>query len=166
MARGRAEGIRYMPLTPGGAARSYWAALLCLPCFLLLQPGLPVTPRALTAEFTGFVVGWAGYGLAALPLVLASGRAPLWPRLLAAWNWVNLLQYVVLGLVTLLVPAGLPDWLAQGLILAGVGYAMWLQWFAARLALQIDRVRALGFVLLDLMLSYFISGVVAALSRG
>lgn len=155
-----------MPLSSTGAARSFWVMLFCLPCFLLLQQGATESPRALLAALAGFVAGWAGFALASLAMAQTIGRDMLWPRMLATWNWMNLLQYVLLSLGMLLLPEGLPAWLVQGLGLAGVGYALWLQWFALRLALQTDGRRALGFVLLDLMISIFLSGLVAGLSRG
>jgi hypothetical protein len=168
LARGRVEGIALMPITATGAKRSFWAAVLCLPVFLLLRlvfSDAPITGRGLVAELCGFVAGWAGYGLATLPMAMAAGRGPLWPRFLATWNWTSLVQYGVILLLGLLTAVGLPGWLGQGLELAGLGYALWLQWFATGLALQVSGGRAAGFVLMDLVLGMVLSGFVADLSR-
>ncbi|MBO1075369.1 hypothetical protein [Roseomonas marmotae] len=164
LARGRAEGIMLMPLSAAGAGRSFWAAVFCLPIFLLLRVVLsdvPLSSRGLLAELCGFTVGWAGYALASLPMALAAGRGALWPRFLAAWNWASFVQYGVILLLALLAGLGLPGWLVQGMELAGLGYALWLQWFATALALQISGARAAGFVLLDLVLGMVMSGFVS-----
>lgn len=167
LARGRADGIALMPLSAQGAAFSFWAAVLCLPLFLVLRLLLgeaPLTPRLVAAELVGFAVGWAGYALATLPLAASLGREALWPRFLAAWNWVSLVQYGMIVLLSLVVGA-LPGWLGQGVQLAGLGYALWLQWFATGLALQLTGRHAAGFVLLDLLVGMLISSVVTGLAR-
>lgn len=169
LARGRVEGIMLMPISAEGAARSFWAAGLCLPVFLILRLVLsdqPLTGRAVLAEFCGFVVGWAGYALATLPMAIAAGRAPLWPRFLATWNWISVVQYGLILLLGLFSGMGLPGWVAQAAELAGLGYALWLQWFGTGLALQVGGGRAVGFVLLDLIIGMVLSGFVSDLSGG
>ena len=133
-----AAGIALTPLSARGAATSFWAAILCLPLFLMLRLLLgeaPLTPRLVAAELVGFAAGWAGYALATLPLAASLNRDMLWPRFLAAWNWVSLVQYGMIVLLSLVVGL-LPGWLGQGVQLAGLGYALWLQWFATGLALR------------------------------
>jgi hypothetical protein len=169
LARGRAEGIALMPISAEGAGRSFWVVAFCLPVFLILRlvfSDMPLSGRGLVAELCGFAAGWAGYALASLPMALASGRGPLWPRFLATWNWTSLVQYGVILLLGILSDAGLPSWLGQGIELIGLGYALWLQWFATGLALRVTGGRAAGFVLLDLVLGMVISGFVADLSGG
>ncbi len=167
LARGRAMGIALMPITAEAAGRSFWAAALCLPCFMMLRFLLgeqPLTGRLAVAELTGFVAGWAAYALATLPLATACGRQALWPRFLATWNWVSLVQYGIIVLLSLVV-GELPGLLGQGVQLAGLGYALWLQWFATGLALQVAGRHAAGFVLLDLMMGLVLSSVVSDLAR-
>jgi hypothetical protein len=168
LARGRAEGIAWLPTTAAGAARSFWAAALCLPVFLLMRlllDGAALTsPRAAAAELLGYTLGWVVFALAALPMTERMGRAALWPRLVATWNWVNLLQYAILLALTLLSRLLLPDWLQEAVSISGVGYALWLQWFAARTALGVPGLQAVGLVALDLGLSMFLSGLVTNLS--
>jgi hypothetical protein len=169
LARGRVEGIMLMPISAEGATRSFWAAALCLPVFLILRLVLsdqPFSGRTMAAELCGFVTGWAGYALATLPMALAAGRGPLWPRFLATWNWINLVQYGLILLLGLMAAAGLPNWLGQTVELAGLGYALWLQWFGTGLALQVGGGRALGFVLLDLMMGMALSGFVSDIAGG
>lgn len=161
-----------MEATPAGAWRSFAAAGLCLPAFFALRflawapggapdGGLLV---GLTAEFIGYVCGWAGFALATLPLAEATGRRAAWPRFIAAWNWANVVQYLVLLLMSVPGLLGLPGLLAHGLGLAALGYALWLEWFVTTRALNISGPRAAVFVVLDMMLGIFIGGLVGRLS--
>lgn len=122
--------------------------------------------RALAADLLAYVCSWAGFALASLPLAEAMGRRALWPRLIAAWNWTNLVQYVVLSV--LLVPSllGMPGMVTDTLGLLGLGYAVWLQWFVARAALGVSGLRAAAFVALDLGIAIFLSGLVIRISAG
>ena len=56
--------------------------------------------------------------------------------------------------------------IAQGLGLAALGYALWLEWFVAKSALRLAGGAAVAFVLLDLLLGIFIGGLVGRLSGG
>lgn len=116
------------------------------------------------ADVIAFVVAWTGFALASLPVAEAMGRGALWLRFIAAWNWVNLVQYVALAAFTLPAMLGLPGFIADTLGLLGLGYAVWLQWFAARTALAINGLRAAVFVLLDIAIALFLSGLTARLS--
>ena len=172
LARGKVEGIDAFEPTMEDARVSFLAALLCLPIFLLLRMGggpaaVAIDPvRALAADLIAFICSWAGFALASLPLTEAMGRRVLWPRFIAAWNWVNLVQYVVVALLSLPELLGLPAMVADTLALLGLGYAMWLQWFATRLALGLSGPRAAIFVALDLGLSLFLSGLAARFALG
>jgi hypothetical protein len=168
LARGRPEGIMLMPLAADAAARSYWAVLFCLPLFMvirLISGTVPLTGRGVTAEVIGFVVGWAGYGLATLPMAIASGQGAFWPRFLATWSWVSLFQYCAIVVISL-VAALMPDWMGQGINLAGLGYLLWLQWFSTGLALRVGGRAAAGLVLLDLIIGFMLSGFVTGLAGG
>jgi len=173
LARGRAAGVLAFAPTMAEARASFVAALLCLPIFLLLRgisgtgaAGGPDAGRALAADLIAYVCSWTGFALAALPLCEAMGRRALWPRLVAAWNWVNLVQYVVLAGFTLPVLLGGAGMVTDALGLAAVGYALWLQWFTARAALGVSGLRAAGFVVLDLGIALFLSGLVLRIGAG
>ena len=153
--------------TAAEARASFVAALICLPIFLLLRAmsgpdpaGSPDPALALVANLIAYVCSWAGFALASLPLCAAMGKRALWPRLVAAWNWVNLVQYVVLAGFSLPALLGLSGIVADALGLAAIGYALWLQWFTARAALGVSGPRAAAFVILDLGIALFLSGLV------
>ncbi len=168
LARGRAEGLAFIEATPAGAARSFWAAAICLPGYLALRlfdwaaGGLPSGAgpgRALLVELIGYVCTWAGFALASRPLAAAMGRIGAWPRFLAAWNWTAVVQTLVMLAVTLPAMLGLPAPLADALGLVALGYALWLEWAVARAALGIGAVPALAFILLDLAIGLFLLGL-------
>ncbi|SDB67915.1 hypothetical protein [Belnapia rosea] len=174
LARGRLDGLLLIDGSSGGAARSFWAAAICLPGFLALRflawsegggPELGLL-RGLVAELVGYACAWTGFALLALPLTEVAGRRAEWPRFVAAWNWSNVVQYLVMLALTLPGELGLPPLLAHGLGLAGIGYALWLEWFVARSALGIVGGKAVAFVMLDLALGLAIGGMVGRLSGG
>lgn len=173
LARGKAVGAAAFAPTMEDARASFLAPVFCLPLFLLMRalagPEAPPDAdglRAVVADLLAYVCSWAGFALASIPIVEAMGRKALWPRFIAAWNWVNLVQYVVVTLLTAPVLFGLPGTVADTLGLLGLGYAVWLQWFAARAALGISGLRAAGFVALDFGISLFLSGLAARLGAG
>ena len=168
LARGRAEGVGFATLSPEGPARSFWAAALCLPAFLGLRllgmtgEAVGTGPeRSAVAELAGYVVSWAGFALVSHGAARRIGRADHWPRFIAAWNWCNVAQYLVLVLL-LLSPSG-PVGAFLGL--AAFGYAMWLEWFVARVGLRLSGAGAAGIVALDLALSLLVAGLVEQISR-
>lgn len=172
LARGRVGGIDAFEATMEDARASFLAAALCLPIFLLLRlaggPALlaPDPARAIAADLIAFACSWAGFALLSLPMAEAMGRRALWPRFIAAWNWVNLVQYCVMALLSVPELLGLSGMVADAMALLGLGYALWLQWFATRLGLGLSGPRAAGFVALDLGLSLFLSGLAVRLAIG
>jgi hypothetical protein len=172
LARGRVDGLLLMDGSPAGAARSFWAAAICLPAFFALrffawsEEGGPEFGllRGMVAELIGYACAWVAFALLALPLAEAAGRREDWPRFVAAWNWTNVVQYLVMLALTVPGELGLPPLLAHGLGLAGIGYALWLEWFAARTALRIAGGMAAAFVVLDLALGLAIGRIVGRLS--
>ena len=159
LARGRPEGLRFVSADMAGAARSFWAAAVCLPAFICLrllawtESGLPPhLAHAFGLDVLFYVIGWAGYAVLSHPVVAALGRARRWPRYIATWNWCNVVQYFLLVAAGLPGLLGAPDWLDQTCQLIALGWALWLEWFAARLALEIPPLPAAGLVALDVVL--------------
>ncbi len=173
LARGRPEGLALVETTPAGAWRSFIAAAICLPAFFALRvfgwaDEVPANGilRPLAAELIGYVLGWTAFALASLPLAQAWGRLGLWPRFIAAWNWMNVVHYLLWIALALPPLLGLSGVLVQGVTLAGFGYALWLEWFIARHALGLSGLRATTIVILDLATGIFLSGLVQRLSMG
>ncbi len=172
LAQGRAEGLARVGPEPRDAQRSFWAAALCLPAFLFLrlldwawQGGVPAhAGHAMALELMAYVTGWAGFALASRPLVAAMGRLPRWPLFIAVWNWCNVVQYLLLVAAALPRLLGAPEWIDETLGLVAVGWAIWLEWFAIRVALATGRMQAAALVALDLGIGLALSAVTAGLS--
>ena len=50
--------------------------------------------------------------------------------------------------------------------IAGLGYAVWLEWFVTRHALGVDGMRAAALVGVDLAIGLFLGGLIGSLSAG
>jgi hypothetical protein len=170
LARGRPDGLELITAPPGEelatAARSFVAVPLCLPAFLCLHlldwttgtmPQFPT--RAFSSDLIGFAIGWVGFALASHRFAAVMDRSEMWPRFIATWNWCNVVQYLML--VAAAVPAvlGAPWFLVQSAWLVALGWAMWLEWYASRLALGVPGGVAVGLVLLDFGLGLLIVGL-------
>lgn len=171
-ARGKPEGLLLIPPGMDSARHSFLAAAICLPLFVVLRligwsvQGAPPAGvvLSLAGELVGYSLGWVGFALASKLLAEQAKRSGNWPQFIAAWNWSNIVQYLLL--VVLLVPTvlGLPVWVANAMGLAAVGYAVWLEWFVTRTALGVQSMTAVMFVVLDLALGLFIGGVTGRIS--
>jgi hypothetical protein len=170
LARGRPDGLLLIAAPPetemAVAARSFWAMAVCLPAFLCLHlldgandgPAAE-SPAGLALDLLGYVIGWVGFALLSHRLAGTMGRDALWPRFITVWNWCNVVQYVMLlgaGLISLL---DLPELLAQTIWLVAAGWALWLEWYATRLALAIPAGPAAALVGLDFALGLFLAGL-------
>ena len=170
LARGRADGLLLIAAPPEAemavAARSFWAIAVCLPAFLCLhlldwaEEGLPPdAAEGLIRDLLGYVIGWVGFALLSHRLAGTMGRAALWPRFIAVWNWCNVVQYLMLVTAGLASLVELPDLLSQTVWLVATGWALWLEWYATGLALAIPGGPALALVGLDFALGLFLAGV-------
>jgi len=158
LARGRIDGLRYVEADEAGAARSFWAAAVALPLFLVLRlagegwdAAAAFAPHGVLLAIAGYVIGWVGFALLSRPCARAIGKGEHWPRFLVAWNWCNVVQNLLL--VGALPPdiLGAPSWVGEAAWLVALGWALWLEWFATRLTLGVGAGVAAVFVGLDIM---------------
>ncbi len=170
LARGRAEGLALIAVRPEEERRwavsSFWAMALCLPAFLCLHLmdwatlGLPAAPvAALAGDLMASLVAWLGFAVFSHELVHAARRDGHWLRFLAVWNWCNFVQYLLLLVASVPAVLGLPDALVQTAWLVGWGWALWLEWYATRLALDIPGMSAACLVGLDFAIGVFAAGL-------
>ena len=166
LARGRAEGLRFIESDMAGAARSFWAAAICLPAFVCLrllawtEAGTP--PHAaheLALDLLSYAIGWCGFAVLLYRLVGAMGLASRWPRCIALWNWCNVIQYMLLVVFSIPGLLGAPVLLDQVAQFVGLGWALWLEWFAFRLTLGVGMLPAVGLVALDVAIGVLLAGL-------
>lgn len=173
LARGRPEGLSSIEPDMATAARSFWAMAICLPAFVCLRllewlaNGVPAdAAHIFAADLLTFIVGWVGFAVLSYRLVANAGLAARWPRCIALWNWCNVVQYlllVVFGIPGLL---GAPALLDQAAQLFGLGWALWLEWYAFRLTLGIGFMAAAGLVTLDVAIGVVLAAVSASFLPG
>ena len=155
LARGRPDGMRYVEDDMAGAARSFWALVVCLPLFVALrqldaEAGVADDVHAFVLDLLTFVIGWVGFALVSLQVVLAMGRAHRWPRFIVIWYWCNVVLCLIVLAASLPGLLGAPAVVDQSALLIAKGWSLWLEWFAIRLALGISPLAAVGMVVLDL----------------
>ena len=173
LARGRSDGLRYVADDMAGAARSFWAAAICLPAFVCLRllawtgGGMPSHPaRVFALDLLTFGVGWCGFAVLSYRLVGAMGLGERWPRFITLWNWCNVVQYLLLVVFSIPGLLGVPAPLDQAAQLFGLGWALWVEWFAFRLTLGVSVAVAAGLVALDVAIGVLLAGASAVAMAG
>jgi hypothetical protein len=168
LARGRGDGLALLDSSDerAMAVNSFWAMALCLPAFVCLhvldwaEAGLPAEPaNGFALDLMGYVVGWLCFALLSRELAARLGRERRWLRFLAMWNWCNVVQYLMLVVAALPPLLGASDLVTEAVWLIAMGWALWLEWFAARLTLDIPGLPAAGLVAIDLAVGLLISAI-------
>jgi hypothetical protein len=168
LARGRAEGLQYADSDLAGAARSFWAIAVALPAFILLRQlggdAGATSAHDFALDLLSYIVGWLGFALLSRPAVEAMGRAPRWSRFMVVWNWCNVVQYLLLVVAAVPGLLGAPGVVQQAASLIAIGWALWLEWFAIKLALGVSTLPAIGLVGLDLAIGLTLTALGQALA--
>jgi len=102
--------------------------------------------------------GWTGYEVLSRTVHERLGRARRWAGYITVWNWCNVVQYALLLLGSLPVLLHAPEPVSQTAALVALGWALWLEWFATRLALDLPGLAAAALVTLDLSVGLLLAG--------
>lgn len=160
-------GMQYFERTPAGALRSFYAAAFVLPGYILLvlirlwdRLGAVPLPRLVAVEGISYVVSWTGYALLMYHVARFLDRETRYVDFLCAYNWSSVIQMAVylpavLLAEAVLLPPGVGDVLVLVVTVAVLAY----QWFIARTALDLSGGMAVSVVLIDVILSMFITGI-------
>lgn len=170
LARGRADGVILLPDDRKTLWRSFWAIPICVPLVVarLVQPwldtGVPADAvHQIAREIVVFVVGWLAFVEITHHMALAPGKPGRWGRFIALWNWCNVVEgvLVVAGCIPGMLHADpIVDQTAQ---IVTLGWAFWLEWYAARLTLGIGAAGAMGIVALDQLIGIVLATVAMSL---
>lgn len=163
LAAGRRRGFLYFGVT----SESYLNSLAPLVAFALVTggiTGLGDGPRAGLEIFCAQLIGILAPPVLAHPLCRRWAREAAWALYANLLNWVQLLLMIVLSLDAMLVrlisALGLgPDASIVLGSLAMLIYAAWLQWFVARGALRISRLRVAALLAVCLIGTNILIGV-------
>nr|WP_294527236.1 hypothetical protein [uncultured Rhodopila sp.] len=171
LARGRADGVVMIPGDRATIARSFWAIAFCLPslmCRLMMSwvdTGIPSDAlHQAGREVIVFVLGWLVFVEATYHLAPVLGRAPRWGRFIALWNWCNVIEGMLVVIGGLPGLFGAPEVIGEACELIAIGWALWLEWYATRLALGVGPLIATSLVLLDVFIGIVLPSIAVALS--
>ena len=171
LARGQPDAIVLMPGDRKTIIRSFWSIPLCLPSVigrLLMSWANTGVPKdwvyLVSREMIIFVLGWLVFVEVTHRLAPIIGKAERWGRFIAVWNWCNVIEgvLVIIGGVPGIV--GAPAIVDQASELVMIGWALWLEWYAARLAFGVGALNAVGLVLLDQSIGIMLAGIAMTLT--
>ena len=151
------------------ARRSFWAALLALPFDLLTRiiPS-PADPRGFdpAPDLLGYVIGWTAYPLAAWHIARALGLSANYPRYLAAYNWLNLVQLALFAPLSALIRLSGDTGDAAAIVGIGInGLSAAYAYYTARVMLAAAPPQAFGLVVVDYGITVTILRTIDALAR-
>ena len=169
-ARGRSEALHFVEQDMAGARRSFWAiaiglpAIVCMRLMTWVQSGLPANAgHAMGLDLTGYVVGWLAFAVISFHLAPLLGCGPRWPRFIAAWNWCNVIENLLLVIGGIPGLLGAPPLLDEAAQIFAIGWALWIEWFATRESLGTNGLAAALLVVLDQLIGLLLAGVSLAL---
>jgi hypothetical protein len=156
LARGRPEGVSLVDTDRTAAIRSFWAIPLCLPavvCLKLLDwlaSGVPShAPLVLGRYLLLFLVGWLLFVWVSHSMTAALNKQAQWPRFIAIWSYCSIIENTLVAIGGLPGALGAPSIVDQVCQLITVGWALWLEWYAIRLSLQVGSLIALLLLVVD-----------------
>ena len=159
LAQGNRRGFDFFDLSVEGFWRSFSAALIVAPAYLLLlleryaATGWPEqTILALVAETVAYFLGWALFPIIAIFITRLLGLTARYIPLIVAANWSSVLQ-VVLYTAAVTVSLALPRDLRAPILLSATLAILAYQWFVVRTALQTTAGIAASIVIIDVLLA-------------
>jgi hypothetical protein len=166
LARGDPAGLDYFDRSLDGFWRSFRAAIVVYPLYLLLltmrvsvaQWQTAGGYRIIAIETIGYVISWVAFPLVMLAIVRRLGRADRFFDFMVPYNWCQVPQSVLFVLVGLETESGVLGTPAARTIEAAAGIAVLVyEWFIARVALDVSRSAAILVVVVDLVLGAVIN---------
>lgn len=171
LARGRPDGVILVPGDRQTVVRSFWAIPMCLPsvfCRLLMSwegGEIPADWIHLAArEAIVFVLGWLIFVEITHRLAPMVGRAERWGRFIALWNWCNVVEGALVIVGGLPGTLGAPAVIDQACELIAIGWALWLEWYATRLAFGVSALTAVSLVVLDQSIGIMLAALAMLIS--
>jgi hypothetical protein len=170
LARGDPGGLACFDPSIGGFWRSFRAALICYPLYLILlsfpvvlgdAPVVEVDAgRFFAAETIHFVIAWVAFPLLVLPVVDFLGRGDRFLGFIVAYNWCQVPQTLVFATIALLGGAGVISADAMLIVdlILGLG-ALVYEWYIARVALALTGPRAALVILCDVLLAVVLTHI-------
>jgi hypothetical protein len=172
LAVGDRRGLGFFDTSLDGFWRSFRAATLCFPLYLILvafrvsslqweRSGVPV---ALIVETVGYVISWVAFPLLILPLARLLGRENRFLPFMVVYNWSQIPQTGLFVLVALDAASGLltPGSVAFARLAATVAVLVY-EWYIARVTLAVTGAQAMLVVIADLVLNSALGRIAGSL---
>jgi hypothetical protein len=172
LARGDRGGLSYFDRSTDGFWRSFRAAVISYPLYLVLLSMRVTVPEweasgtllIITVETIAYVIAWTAFPLLMLILTQRIGRSHRFFDFMVPYNWSQLPQSALFVLVGLETESGvLGAEPAQAIEVAAAVAVLVYEWFIARVALETNAGAAVLVVLVDLLLGVLISHVASGL---
>jgi len=170
LARFDARGVQYFDDSPNAALRSFYAAVLTAPAFIVISL-LSLATSELKEDMPAFIVLvvhtlfyvllWVVAPVIIHRICQVIDRGDAFFRYLSANNWSNIITYHLnLVMVVLILGEILPAPVVGLLIFATYGYVIAYNWFIGLRCLDINALTAAGLVGLQLVLHVLIESIV------
>lgn len=170
LARFDARGVQYFDDSPNAALRSFYAAVLTAPAFIVISL-LSLATSELKEDMPAFIVLvvhtlfyvllWVVAPVIIHRICQVIDRGDAFFRYLSANNWSNVITYHLnLVMVVLILGEILPAPVVGLLIFATYGYVIAYNWFIGLRCLDINALTAAGLVGLQLVLHVLIESIV------
>ncbi len=167
LARFDASGVSHFDISIAGFWRSFWAAVIVAPFFVLLLILRHLDAGSvggffhhLSIEFLTYVIAWVLF-----PLVMASvtrmlGCSEHFIAYIVAYNWCGVIQNGVYLPIAILAHTGaFSPGTANGLGLVAILWVLAFTFFVTRTTLRLPAGTAFGIVVLDLVLGLILDTV-------
>jgi hypothetical protein len=171
LASGRSDGVVLLADDRATLVRSFWSIALCLPavfCRLLMSWAVTGPPadwvHQAGREVIVFVLGWLVFVEVTHRVAPMIGRAERWGRFIAVWNWCNVVEGLIVVAGGVPGTLGAPAIVDQACELITIGWALWVEWYATRLAFGVGSMTAVWLVLLDQSIGIMLASLAMAMT--
>lgn len=157
LARRDPRGLDCFDASPHGFWRSFWAAALVAPAFILIDLlagtlNVDTSISTLAVKVIGYVIDWTLFPVVMITIADSLGKWPLYTRYIVAYNWSAAVQMAVLlpaALLAVAAPSHATMLVAQAVMIMTLVYRA----YVAHVALAVPVGTAAGIVLLDVLLA-------------
>ncbi len=170
LARFDCRGLKYLDNTITSFWRSFIAAVIIFPLFLILVSirfdTLSLNSGAIryfSLDICAYFISWLAFPLLIDKLSYSIGRERRFLRFMVAYNWSMVPQNILYTIIIILSYMELlSDNVTNTLILLILMWTFAFTWFVAREALEISTLGAIGIVMIDFLLSLMIEATITS----
>jgi hypothetical protein len=106
-----------------------------------------------------FLVGWLLFVWVSHHIATVLNKQAQWPRFIAVWAYCSIIENTLVTLGGLPGALGAPSILDQASLLVTFGWALWLEWYAIRLSLQVGSLTAVIMLAVDFSLGFILMSI-------